>query len=240
MAPLLEIACFNPDSAIAAIASGAHRIELCDDADLGGTTPSVAWLLRIRSEVNNGRQKLHPEEIAIPINVMVRPRGGDFVYTRAEYETMKETIATLKGTGIVDGFVFGILREDGTVDVEKTRELVTLASPLPCTFHRAFDEVKDLSRALEGVVSCGITTILTSGGAANAVQGAEVLHQLVQRAAGRVTIMPGGGVRSANLALLHETIGSSAYHSSALIDSQPVANANEIQLMMDILRPATG
>ncbi|KAL6242150.1 hypothetical protein RBB50_011062 [Rhinocladiella similis] len=228
---LLEIACFNPESAIAAISSGADRIELCDNADLGGTTPPASWLSKIRSNV-----KAKPE---IPINIMVRPRGGNFVYTRKEYEMMEETIASLKATGVVDGFVFGILRSDGTVDVEKTKELVALAHPLPCTFHRAFDEVEDLSRALEDVISCGVSTILTSGGASNALQGAEVLRQLVQDAAGRVTIMPGGGVRSTNLKLLHETIGSSAYHSSALIAPESVADMQEIHRMIDILRLAT-
>ncbi|KAJ9640700.1 uncharacterized protein PV06_02431 [Exophiala oligosperma] len=253
---LLEIACFNLDSAITAIESGADRVELCDNADLGGTTPQdvMRWISEIRSRTLTNRS--NPDGLLLPpINVMVRPRGGTFIYTDKEYEEMKKTIISLKTSGLVDGFVFGILlllktSDDGggtttasssievAIDIDRTKKLVELAHPLPCTFHRAFDEVENLSRALEDVISCGITTVLTSGGTVNAVQGAEVLGQLVQEAAGRITVMPGGGVRSTNLKMLHQTINSSAYHSSALIAPESVVtDKEEILRMLEILRP---
>ncbi|KIW68566.1 hypothetical protein PV04_04504 [Phialophora macrospora] len=216
---LLEVACFNVQSAIVASEAGADRIELCDNADLGGTTPPLEWLAEIHGNVK------------IPINVMIRPRGNDFVYTDPEFQTMKDAIHAFKSTRMVSGFVFGVLKHDRTVDIKRTAELVNLAAPLPCTFHRAFDETIDLAQALEDVVDCGIQSILTSGGVSKAVHACETLAQLVNKADGRVVIMPGGGVRSTNIVALKEETSASAYHSSALIGSDCVANALEIEQM---------
>jgi copper homeostasis protein len=222
---ILEIACFNTQSAIIAREAGASRLELCDNADLGGTTPPIEWLTKIRDGT----------DIDVPINVMIRPRGGDFVYTAQEFDTMKDSLNTFKSTAKVDGFVFGMVTNERTVDVDRTTELVSLAAPLPCTFHRAFDELEDLYQGLEDVLRCGIRTILTSGGESNAVQGREVLARLVNRAGDRVVIMPDGGVRSMNLELLHRDIQASAYHSSALIQPNTVVNAEEVSRMRAIL-----
>ncbi|OCT52536.1 Copper homeostasis protein cutC like protein [Cladophialophora carrionii] len=216
---LLEVACFNVQSAIVANEAGADRIELCDNADLGGTTPPLRWLDEIHGIVK------------IPINVMIRPRGGDFVYTDPEFQIMKDAINVFKSTGMVSGFVFGVLKHDRTVDVERTAELVRLADPLPCTFHRAFDETTDLDQALEDVLGCGIHSILTSGGASKAIHARETLARLVKKADGRVVVMPGGGVRSTNIGALKESTNASAYHSSALLGSNMVANAQEIEQM---------
>jgi copper homeostasis protein len=216
---LLEVACFNVQSAIVASEAGANRIELCDNADVGGTTPPLKWLAELHGIVK------------VPINVMIRPRGAEFIYTEPEFQTMKDAINAFKSTRMVSGFVFGVLKHDRTIDVERTAELVNLAAPLPCTFHRAFDETIDLAKALEDVIDCGIQSILTSGGASNAVHACETLAQLVKKADGRVVIMPGGGVRSTNIASLKEETNASAYHSSALLGSDSVANALEIGQM---------
>ncbi|OAG42712.1 hypothetical protein AYO21_02995 [Fonsecaea monophora] len=219
---LLEIACFNPDSAVIADEAGADRIELCDNADVGGTTPPSSWLVTLRDKVR------------IPIYVMVRPRGGDFVYSPEEFQEMKVAIGNLKP--FADGFVFGILKHDRTVDVARTAELVKLAAPLPCTFHRAFDETTDLFQALEDVVGCNIRTILTSGGISSAIENCDVLAQLVKQADGRVIVMPGGGVRSTNIEQLKLKTDALIFHSSALIAAQYIGNVAEIRQMKKILQ----
>ncbi|KAJ9503261.1 hypothetical protein H2202_001415 [Exophiala xenobiotica] len=224
---IVEIASFNTQSGIIAREAGASRLELCDNADLGGTTPPIEWLTKIRSRDGT--------DIDVPINVMIRPRGGDFVDTALEFDRMKDSITEFKSTSKVDGFVFGTLTAERTVDVDRTTELVSLAAPLPCTFHRAFDELEDLYQGLEDVIRCRIRTILTSGGESNAVQGRKVLAQLVRQAGDRVVIMPGGGVRSMNLQLLHGDIQASAYHSSALFQPNTVVNAEEVCRMRAIL-----
>jgi copper homeostasis protein len=223
-APLLEIACFSPQSAIAACQAGADRIELCDNADVGGTTPPMRWLPELLEKVN------------IPINIMIRPRGGNFVYTNTEFMTMIRDIDHLKNTGFAAGFVFGILHVDHTVDVERTKRLVGLANPLPCTFHRAFDETPDPLQALQDVQWCGIRTVLTSGAGQTAETGIDMLMKLVEASQGIPTIMPGGGVRSTNIAKLRTKSLAPAYHSSALLDGESVANHEEIKKMRALLR----
>ncbi|EXJ76680.1 uncharacterized protein A1O5_01188 [Cladophialophora psammophila CBS 110553] len=220
---LLEITCFNTDSAVVAGNAGADRIELCDNADVGGTTPPLRWLTDLRDKVK------------IPIYIMVRPRGGDFEYSLQEFQEMRDTMTNFRSTA--DGFVFGILKPDRTVDVTRTSELVKLAAPLPCTFHRAFDEAADLFQALEDIISCEIRTILTSGGASRAIQRCDVLAQLVKQAGDRVVVMPGGGVRSTNIDELKEKTKALVYHSSALIAPQRVANMAEAMQMKLILQP---
>lgn len=220
---VLEVACFNPSSAIAASTARVDRIELCANPAVGGVTPDDGWLAQICDKID------------LPINIMIRPRGGDFVYSDPEFDEMKQTITLYKSNAAVNGYVFGILLPNGSVDVIRTAELVRHASPLPCTFHRAFDDTPDLFEALEDVVKCGVETILTSGGCRTAVDGMDMLAQLVKRAAGRVVIMPGGGVRSDNLATLISTTQANAYHSSALVDTDQVANTAEMESMKEIL-----
>ncbi|KIW90673.1 uncharacterized protein Z519_08456 [Cladophialophora bantiana CBS 173.52] len=222
---LLEIACFNTDSAVVASKAGADRIELCDNADVGGTTPPLSWLTGLRDKVK------------IPIYVMVRPRGGDFEYSLWELQQMRDTIMSFGSTA--DGFVFGILKSDRTVDITRTSELVKLAAPLPCTFHRAFDETADLFQALEDIITCEIRTILTSGGGSSAIQSCDVLAQLMKKAGDRVVVMPGGGVRATNIDELKEKTNALVYHSSALIAPQRVANVAETMQMKLILQLKT-
>lgn len=211
----LEIACFNLESAILAQESGANRVELCAEMYLGGTTPPIEMIREVK------------EKLTIAIYVMIRPRGGNFVYSEIEFQQMKEAILTIKKLK-VDGFVFGILNQDNTINIEKNVELVTLAEPKPCTFHRAFDEVATYQTALEQVILSGFSTILTSGTFPNVMQGKEVLRDLVLQANSRITIMPGGGLRSTNISALAEFVHADFYHSSAITDGSETANPEEI------------
>lgn len=215
--PLLEVACFDANSAITAWQSGADRIELCDNRESGGTTPGLETLRFLKKHVT------------IPIYIMIRPRGGDFNYTDHELEQMREDVDTFKP--YADGFVLGILDTDRKVDTGKTSDLIKRAHPLPCTFHRAFDESQDHFRALEDVVSTGCRAILTSGGAPAALSGASVLAQLVQQARGRITIMPGGGVRASNVHEIASLTKASAYHSSGIGNAQSQPSLQEIRGM---------
>lgn len=212
----LEIACFNLESAIAAQQYGADRIELCDNMSEGGTTPDIEIARKVRAELR------------IKMNVMIRPRGGDFVYNDAEFEQMKSEILQFKKIN-VDGFVFGILNEKNSLDQIRNHDLVTLASPVPCTFHRAFDVVSNVYESLELVIDCGFKTILTSGQGKNVMEGIEVLKSLVERANERIVIMPGGGLRSSNIGILDEKVNAYFYHSSAITDFGEMANGNEIE-----------
>lgn len=211
---LLEIACFNGESALVAQAAGANRIEFCADMSAGGITPSLGSLREIR------------DRISIPIHVMIRPRGGDFVYTDAEFDTMKRDVLRFKD--VANGFVFGILDQQGNVDVQRNRELTQLAQPLPCTFHRAFDVTTDSSRALDDVIECGFQTVLTSGGQTNAMAGRDMLSSLAEKSSGRIEIMPGGGVRSSNVKTLRSRTRARWYHSSAVTEDGDAADAAEV------------
>lgn len=211
----IEIACFNLESVLIAQKAGADRVELCVDMSVGGTTPSIEIIQQAR------------ENLTIDLYVMIRPRGGNFVFSEAELEQMKSEIETIKKLE-VNGFVFGILKDDKTINLEQNKVLVELAKPLPCTFHRAFDEVLDCEQSLEDVISCGFSTILTSGTFPNVMEGEEVLKQLVIQAKNRIEIMPGGGLRSTNISELNEMVKANWYHSSAITDGSETANPEEI------------
>ncbi|CAI2765342.1 copper homeostasis protein CutC [Flavobacterium collinsii] len=218
----LEIACFNYESAIISQDNGADRIELCDDMQLGGTTPNLITAERVR------------EKLTIKMHVIIRPRGGDFVYTEEEFLEMKQDIKQFKALG-VDGFVFGILNQDGSVNKEQNLELVQLASPLSCTFHRAFDVVNSIEQGLEDVIGCGFQTILTSGRGKNVEEGIFDLAVIQKLAADRIEIMPGGGLRSSNIKLLQEKLQPTFYHSSAITDQTEKANPEEIKELKNFL-----
>lgn len=218
----VEIACFNADAAIIANNNGADRVELCAQMVLGGTTPSLEDVLKVR------------EAIAIDLNVMIRPRGGDFVYSEEEFEQMKRDIVDVKALG-VDGLVFGILTADNEVDIERNKSLVAIAHPLPCTFHRAFDQVSMRIKSLEDVISCGFKTILTSGGEPNVDLGLNNLKELVEWADGRIVIMPGGGLRSTNVKHILDVSGANYVHSSAITDGTETAVAEEVRAIKDNL-----
>ncbi|MEN2400401.1 copper homeostasis protein CutC [Flavobacterium sp. MC2016-06] len=215
----LEIACFNYESALIAQENGANRIELCDNMHLGGTTPNYILALKVR------------EKLSIKMHVIIRPRGGDFVYSDEEFIEMKQDIKQFKKLG-VDGLVFGILNEDGSVNKARNKELVNLANPLSCTFHRAFDVAANVEQSLEDVIDCGFKTILTSGQGVNVEEGISVLEKMQELADDRIMIMPGGGLRSTNIKLLEKKLDETFYHSSAITDYSDTANPEEIKAIL--------
>lgn len=214
----LEIAGFNLESVIIAQDNGADRVELCANMKEGGTTPDF--------EITKAARDI----LSIDLNVMIRPRGGNFVYSDFEFEQMKSEIEQFKKLK-VDGFVFGILNEDGSLNKAQNAELVALANPLPCTFHRAFDGIKNKFQTLESLIDCGFKTILTSGVETNVVDGIDVLATLVDKANNRITIMPGGGLRSTNIGILKEKTNAVFYHSSAITDSSEIASDDEVKAL---------
>ncbi|CAM4333582.1 copper homeostasis protein CutC [Flavobacterium terrigena] len=212
----LEIACFNLDSALIAQENGANRVELCAEMQVGGTTPDF--------EITKQVRKL----ITIDLNVMIRPRGGNFVYSDTEFQQMKNAIVQFKEIG-VNGFVFGILTENNLINTIQNTELIELAKPFPCTFHRAFDEVSDAFQSLEEIIECGFQTILTSGQKPNVMEGVNRLAELVVKAKNRISIMPGGGLRSTNIDFIQEKTKATFYHSSAITDGSEMANPEEVK-----------
>lgn len=197
---ILEICANSIQSAINAQQAGAHRIELCENLEQGGTTPSYGFLTQVR------------KHLTIKINVLIRPRSGDFLYTDQEYAIIKDDITMCKQLGI-DGVVCGILLPNGDVDVTRTKELVDLAKPMTFTFHRAYDFTNDPFKALEDVISTGANCLLTSGQQPTAIQGVHLIWDLVKTAKGRIVIMPGSGVNAENIEYLMET-GTTEFHMS--------------------------
>lgn len=202
MSILTELVCFSASAAIKSAAAGAGRVELCAGMPEGGTTPSA------------GEIKLALKLCTVPVFIMIRPRGGDFLYSPEEIEIMKEDILFCKSAG-AKGVVFGILNPDGSVNVKLCKELVQLASPMEVTFHRAFDMCNDPFKALEDIIECGFNRILTSGLQSTALSGVQLIRSLVEKAAGRIIIMPGGGIRSSNVNEIINTTSITEVHTSA-------------------------
>jgi|SRR6185437_10073123 len=200
----LEIIGFNIESCITAQEAGANRIELCASPGEGGTTPSYAF-------IKTAREKLH-----IDLYAMIRPRGGDFLYGKEDFEIMKKDVAICKENGC-NGIVTGILTKEGKVDKRRCRQLLELAYPLKATFHRAFDRVNDPFQVLEDVIDLGFERILTSGLKPKAIEGADLLSQLIKQSNERIIIMPGSGVNSQNIISIAETTGAREFHSSASV-----------------------
>lgn len=200
--PLLEVCVDSVEGCLAARAGGADRVELCASLVEGGTSPSGGMLAAARGAS------------PIPMMVMIRPRGGDFLYSEHEFQAMREDIAGARAVG-ARGVVLGILRPDGTVDEERTRELVDRARPLEVCFHRAFDMTRDPFEALETLVKVGVERVLTSGQEKTAVDGLERIAELVRAAAGRIAVMPGGGVREENIRHVIDATGAREVHVSA-------------------------
>ena len=198
--PILEICVETLATAQAAERGGADRIELCEKLTVGGVTASVDLVRAVRDAVR------------LPIFAMIRPRGGDFTYSEEEFAQMARDLACAKACG-VDGLVFGLLHEDRRVDVERTKRMVELASPLPVTFHRAFDEVPDPQAAMEDVVASGCARILTSGGKPTAEQGAPEIAALVASSRGKIGVLCGGGINSSNLERVVQTTRAREFHS---------------------------
>ncbi len=197
----IEVVCYNITSVLNAVKGGANRIELCDSPGDGGATPSAGMIATAKKLTT------------LPIFVMIRPRGGDFLYSDEEFEVMKADIGTAKSLG-ADGVVLGILTSDGKIDLDRSRELVKLAHPMKVTCHRAFDMTDDPFTALESCVATGFDRILTSGQQSGVGKGMDLLAQLVAKAASRIVIMPGAGVSEDNVTQLVETTGAKEIHIS--------------------------
>jgi copper homeostasis protein len=178
---LLEVVVYNIESALRAQQGGADRIELCDNPAEGGTTPSYGIIEAVR------------QNSSMDVYVMIRPRGGDFLYSNYEFHAMKRDIHQCQKIS-VDGIVFGILTPEGRIDKKRCKELIDVARPLKVTCHRAFDMARDPFEALEDCIEVGFNRILTSGRQPQALQGAELIAQLIEKANGRIAIMPGSGV----------------------------------------------
>lgn len=183
---MFELCADSLEAAKTAQAGGADRLELCEDLAISGVTPNDALLAATLAAVS------------IPVHVLIRPRGGDFVYTEAEFELMRKQVKHVKAAGAA-AVAIGVLLPDRRVDVERTRELAELARPMKVTFHRAFDETANLEEALEDVILTGADCLLTSGGATNVLEGAETIGRLQVQAGDRLELMAGGGLRLTNL-----------------------------------------
>lgn len=200
----LEICSFNLASALIAQQAGAQRVELCASPEEGGTTPS-------QGVIRAAREQLH-----IDLYPIIRPRGGDFLYTEEEFQVMLKEIAFCKEVGC-NGVVIGLLNTDGTIDKKRASRLVEAAWPLGVTFHRAFDWAINPFEAMEDIISIGCERILTSGQRPTALEGVDMLNELVRQADDRILIMPGSGVRSSNITSLVEKTDAPEYHTSARI-----------------------
>jgi copper homeostasis protein len=221
---LVEISVESLERAVAAERGGASRIELCSALEVGGITPSAELMHAARRAVR------------VPIFAMVRPRGGGFVYSTAEFEEMKQSIADA-GEAEMDGVVLGLLTGQESIDVVRTAELVRAAAPLPVTFHRAFDESADLFAALEDVIETGATRLLTSGGAVTAPEAVAGVAELVRRARGRLIVMPGSGITAGNVTEIVAATGVSEVHAGL---SSAVARDTEAEAFEAEVRRLVG
>jgi copper homeostasis protein len=199
---LIEAAVDSFEGALRAQAAPVQRIELCGPLHEGGTTPSAGLIARVS------------EKLLTSVNVLIRPRAGDFVYSDDELEIMKRDIAVAKELG-VDGFALGVLTADGEVDVQKMAELIAVATPLRVVFHRGFDAVRDQDEGLELLVSLQVNGLLTSGGARTAAQGAPTIRHMVERADRRIRVIAAGGITRENVRALVAQTGVSAVHGRA-------------------------
>ncbi len=199
--PLLEVCAGSLASALAAQEGGAHRVELCDNLYEGGTTPSM------------GQIELARAKLSVRVHVIIRPRGGDFLYSDLEFAIIKRDVQRCRDAGI-DGIVTGFLKSNGQVDVDRTAEIVELARPMAVTFHRAFDMACDPFIALEELKRTGVQRILTSGQKNLAPDGIEVIRRLVRQAGDSLIIMPGGGLNEENIHDFAKKVKAREYHAT--------------------------
>lgn len=199
----LEVCANSATSAIAAQAGGAIRVELCDNLNQGGTTPS-------HGQITVARNALH-----IKLYALIRPRAGDFLYTRQEFDVMLSDVRHAIERGC-DGIVIGILNKDGSVDVDRCSQIVNMARQhgVGVTFHRAFDMCLNLEKSLEDIIGAGIERVLTSGSKTTAMEGAAIIKHLITQANGRISVMPGGGINESNVNDLIRFTGTSEIHAS--------------------------
>lgn len=235
---LLEVCAFNLQSSVIAEKAGAKRVELCENPADGGTTPSYGTIKQTR------------EKIGISLYPIIRPRGGNFFYDEEEFAIMKQDILLCKQVGC-DGISTGVHLQNGEIDTERLKRIVEWAYPLGVTCHRVFDATPDPFKSLEEIIDCGCERILTSGQKSAAPEGINVLAELVQRADGRIIIMPGAGVRSSNIEKLITATGATEFHTSARIAAPDpvtfrnpaiadagdwyIANEEELKRILDIL-----
>ena len=198
----LEICTDSVVSCQEAEKGGAARIELCANLFEGGTTPS-AGTIQVARQVTN-----------IPLHILIRPRGGDFYYSAEEFAVIKQDIQVAKDLG-ANGVVIGILTPDGEIDMARTATLIEIARPLSITFHRAFDMARDPVRSLEQLITLGVNRLLTSGQERSALEGSELISRLVAKAAGKIIIMPGGGITLRNIQRLKKETGADEFHLTA-------------------------
>ena len=220
---IVEVCANSLESAVNGQKAGADRIELCTELAGGGTTPSFGLL------------KLIKEYVSIPVNVLIRPRSGDFTYSDLEFEIMKKDITLCKELGF-NGIVSGVLNKDFTLDVERTKELIKLSKPMQFTFHRAFDWVNDPLATLQQLEELEVDTILSSGQQNSSVAGIDLLSKL-QKKSKRTVIMPGGGVLDTNV-LEFKKIGFGAIHLTGLkfhktLDRTPVVPMSSPNFLRD-------
>jgi copper homeostasis protein len=212
---LLEVACFNVKSALIAAEAGADRIEFCADYASGGITPTLEDFVEIR------------KKIKVPIYIMIHPKAGPYTYNQRLFDMIKNSISTFKKAK-ADGFVFASMYSRDGINVVQNKELVKEAAPLPCTFHRAFDEISNKSDAMESILKCGFQRVLTSGNSGKAIDHIDLLVSLQKKYGSQVTIMPGGGIRSNNVQAFIEAGIFPEIHSAGIIDGE-IADKNEIK-----------
>ena len=202
---MLKEACVESfEKALEAQSNGANRIELCENLAVGGTTPSY------------GTVKICLEKLNIPIFPMIRARGGNFVYSKDEIEIMKEDIKVFKDLG-VKGLVLGCLTSDNKIDLELTKELVELASPMEVTFHKSIDEILNPLDYIDDLVNIGIKRILTSGGKATALEGKDLINEMIKKSNGRLKIVVAGKVTKGNLNGLSNLISADEFHGKLIV-----------------------
>jgi copper homeostasis protein len=212
---LVEAAVESLDDALSAVDGGADRLELCAKLALGGTTPDRALISAVL------------EAIDIPVFAMIRPRGGSFVYSSRELDRMRSDIRMALDLGVA-GVVFGLLDAEHRVDVQQTESLVSVADGQPVTFHRAFDRTPDFLEAADALISAGVTRVLTSGGAATAIEGADALAELVEHVGDRLTILAGGGVRYNNVRDVVQQSGVQEVHARCEGDAARIRAIKEV------------
>lgn len=215
----LEICIDNVASGIDAQNAGADRVELCASLPEGGTTPGYGTIIFARRSLN------------IELNVLIRPRAGDFLYSGLEFEIMLRDIELCRASG-VNGIVTGILNRDGTIDIERTSRLVEMAYPMSVTFHRAFDMCIDPGKGLEDIITTGAARLLTSGQCNSAEQGAKVINALVRQGGDKIIIMPGSGISENNIEKIARITGAHEFHMSArkVIGSEMAFRRNDLTM----------
>jgi len=223
---LIEVLVDSVESARAAEAGGANRLEVCQNLFEGGTTPSAGLISTLARAVS------------IPFNVMIRPRGGDFCYSDCEFEVMRQDVRIARELG-ASGIVFGVLTPDGTVDEVRSSELIALARPASVTFHRAIDVSRDPAEALECLIRLGVDRVLTSGGEPTVLEGVEVIASMVKQAGTRIVVMPGGGIRERNVERILRMTGASEIHvsGSRAVESRMEYRNTRVPMGKDLRAP---